>query len=676
VDGEVAGVTNDFGTALVGDRFAFGVGKPDTTIKSATAINDGRWHHVAAVRTRATGALELFVDGKREANGVGGKQALTAPPRLMVGQLQTGINPFQGSVADVRIYNRPLAATEVAALVGARDAGAAPGAGLIGWWRFNQDWQREQPQVAYEGKLLVPFPVESALSGVRRPLQPTQQLWYRRHFKAPDLKDGKRLLLHFGAVDWEPKVYVNGKLVGTHRGGYDAFSFDITDAVKAGSDNEIVVVVTDPTAGQRGKQNLGSMFSPGGIMYTPCSGIWQTVWLEPVPACRIEDLQITPDVDAGVLRLKVLAKGAGKEDKVEAVALGGGREVARATGQPGTELSLPLPKARLWTPDDPFLYDLKVKLGPDAVTSYFGMRKISLGKDARGITRMLLNGQFVFQVGTLDQGYWPDGIYLAPTDEALRFDVEMMKKLALNMARKHVKVEPQRWYYWCDKLGLLVWQDMPSGFISRGGTAKKEGEPLSAEVARQFKTELKAMIDQHRNHPSIIMWVVFNEAWGQHDTAALTQWTKELDPTRLVSNASGWFDRNCGDILDLHKYPGPGSPKPEPLRAAVLGEFGGLGLPVKDHVWTEKSWGYKGMASKEELTRTYVDLWRKVWQLKDDPGLCAAVYTQWTDVEAECNGLFTYDRKVMKLDAAQATAAHRGQFAAPLRKDSAKAGGR
>jgi hypothetical protein len=666
VDGEVAGVTDDFGTALVGDSFALGVGKPDTTITSTTAINDGRWHHVAATRSRTTGSIQVFVDGKPEASGKAGTQALSAPPHLTIGRLQTDINPFKGSLADVRIYERVLTDDELATLSRSTGKETAAG-GLVGWWRLNEDWKKFQPMptsatVIYEGKILVPFPIESALSGVRRALQPTHALWCRRTFKAPDLKDGKRLLLHFGAADWETKIYVNGKLVGEHRGGYDSFSFDITDFLNAEGDNELVVVIYDPTCGQRGKQNLASMFNPGGIMYTPCSGIWQTVWLEPVPACRIEELQITPDVDAGVLRLKVIAKGQPKGAPAKAVASAGGRVVATAGGEPGTELILPIKDAHLWSPDDPFLYDLKIKLGPDEVTSYFGMRKVSLGKDERGITRILINGKFIFQVGVLDQGYWPDGIYTAPTDEALRFDVEMMKKLGLNMARKHVKVEPERWYYWCDKLGLLVWQDMPSGDVSRGSNEKKEGVALTPEIGRQFKAELKAMIDQHKNHPSIIMWVVFNEGWGQHDTVHMTKWAKELDPTRLVSNASGWHDRACGDIVDMHNYPGPGSPRPEAARAAVLGEFGGLGLPVKGHVWTEKSWGYRNMPSREALTSSYVDLWRKAWQLKDDPGLSAAVYTQWTDVEAECNGLYTYDRKVLKVDANRAAEAHRGRF--------------
>jgi hypothetical protein len=661
VDGEVAGVTDDFGTALVGGAFALGVGKPDTTIRSTTSINDGRWHHVAAVRSRATGAIRVFVDGKAEAAGTAGKQALTAPQGLRIGQLQTGINPFRGGLADVRIYDRVLSAEEIAALGW---PGAKAGAGLVGWWRFDQDWKQAEPKVTYQGKILVPFCVESALSGVRRPLMPWQRLYYRRKFTPPDLAGGKRLLLHFGAVDWQAKVYINGKLVGGHKGGYDAFTLDITDAVKPGAENEIVVVVFDPTNGTRGKQNLASFFNPGGIFYTPCSGIWQTVWLEAVPARRIDELRLTPDVDGGALRLTVVAKGPGPEAQVEATALAGGKEVARARGRPGAELVLPIKDARLWTPDDPFLYDLKVKMGADEVTSYFGMRKVSLGKDAKGITRILLNGKFVFQAGVLDQGYWPDGIYTAPSDAALRFDVETMRKLGLNMARKHVKVEPERWYYWCDKLGLLVWQDMPSGDVSRGNDAKKDGVALTAEAGRQFEAELRALVEQHRNHPSIIMWVVFNESWGQHDTARLTKLVKDLDPSRLVSNASGWHDRRCGDVIDLHSYPGPDSPRPEPLRAAVLGEFGGLGLAVPGHTWTKKTWGYKGAASPQALTRDYVKLWRKVWQLKDDPGLCAAVYTQWTDVETECNGLWTYDRAILKVDAKAAAEAHRGRFEA------------
>ncbi len=658
VDGECAGVTDDFGTALVGDHFALGVGKPDKTIRSTTPINDGRWHHVAAVRIRGTGAVRVYVDGKREAEGTGGTQALTAPMQLAIGQLQTGLNRFRGRLADVRIYDRPLPDADIGTLAGPDGTRVGKSAGLVGWWRFDADWKRVEGKVTYEGKILVPFPVESALSGARKPLLPSQLLYYHRTFTPPDLKGGKRLLLHFGAVDWEAKVYVNGKLIGEHRGGFDAFTLDITDALKDG-ENDLVVIVFDPTGGQRGKQNLASMLQPGGILYTPCSGIWQTVWLEAVPARRIDALELTPDVDAGLLRLKVKSAGAGPDNEVEAVARAGPHEVARVRGAADTLLELPIKDARLWSPDDPFLYDLQVKLGQDEVSSYFGMRKVALGKDDKGITRILLNGKFVFQVGVLDQGYWPDGIYTAPTDAALRFDVEQMRKLGFNMSRKHVKVEPQRWYYWCDKLGLLVWQDMPSGYVSQGTNKEKDGPAISAAAGEQFKQELRAMIEQHRNHPSIILWVVFNEGWGQHDTVALTRWAKELDPTRLVSNASGWHDRRCGDILDVHDYPGPSSPRPEPARAAVLGEFGGLGLALPGHTWTKASWGYKGAANQEELTRAYGALWDKVWRLKDDPGLSAAVYTQWTDVETECNGLWTYDRKVLKIDAGRLREAHR-----------------
>jgi hypothetical protein len=330
-------------------------------------------------------------------------------------------------------------------------------------------------------------------------------------------------------------------------------------------------------------------------------------------------------------------------------------------------LKLAVKDVKPWTPETPFLYDLTIELKSDGkvvdeVKSYFGMRKIALGKDEKGIQRLMLNNKPVFQVGTLDQGFWPDGLYTAPTDEALRFDIEAHKKLAFNMLRKHVKVEPERWYYWCDKLGLLVWQDMPSGNCSKANNKDKDGVAVSPEVNAQFETELTALVQKHWNHPCIVMWVPFNEAWGQFDTPRIVDLIKKLDPTRLVDNISGWFDRNCGDVIDMHNYPGPGSPKPEENRAAVLGEFGGLGLGVDGHTWTNKTWGYQGMASAKALTKRYVGLYRKVWQLRDDPGMCASVYTQITDVETECNGIYTYDRAVLKLDPEMAAAAHKNQF--------------
>ena len=563
---------------------------------------------------------------------------------------------------------------------------------LNGLWDYAiTDKDAAKPE-KFEGQILVPYPVESALSGVKREFTPKDRLWYHRSLAAPDLAGGKRLLLHFGAVDHDAVVWVNGKEIGTHQGGYDAFSFDITDALRPGAANDLTVAVLDATGANgepHGKQTVNAIQHPGGIMYTPCSGIWQTVWLEPVPATSIASLTLTPDVDAGTLRVTVNLSGPSAGPLgFEAIALDGDREVARGGGDCGVTY-LHIPHAKLWWPDKPFLYDLKVSLvrggqTVDTVKSYFGMRKISLGKDASGFMRILLNGKFVFQSGPLDQGFWPDGIYTAPTDEALRYDIEITKKLGFNMARKHVKVEPERWYYWCDRLGLLVWQDMPAGgggkayeppnrehakdkaaeAKARKALAKDhDGVPASPEKAGQFEKELTRMVQEHWNHPSIIMWVVFNEGWGQYDTARLTGKVKDLDPSRLVSNASGWTDRNVGDIVDMHNYPGPGCPASEPVRAAVLGEFGGLGLAVEGHTWVEKTWGYRGMSSQKALTRKYLDLWRKAQQLRDEAGLCAAVYTQITDVETECNGLLTYDRKVVKVDLDQVAAGvGRGEF--------------
>jgi hypothetical protein len=526
---------------------------------------------------------------------------------------------------------------------------------LNGLWDYAIAGRDAEMPSEWAGRILVPFPIESALSGVMKRVDEKSRLWYRRTFEIPgDWRSG-RVLLHFGAVDWEATVFVNGKGIGVHRGGYDEFSFDITDALKPGGPQEIAVAVFDPTEGgqPRGKQ----VRKPGGIWYTPSTGIWRTVWLEPTPRGYIADLRTTPDIDAGVLRLAVEAKGVGAASTIEAVASAAGKEVGRASGKPGGEFQIPIKNAHLWSPDDPFLYDLKVALienggAVDSVASYFGMRKIALGKDDKGITRLMLNGKFVFHVGPLDQGFWPDGLYTAPTDEALRFDIEMTKKFGFNATRKHVKVEPERWYYWCDKLGLLVWQDMPSS------------NNRTDEDKKQFERELEALVRTHWNHPSIVMWVVFNEGWGQYDTERLTKWVKELDPSRLVNNASGWTDKKVGDVFDKHDYPGPSSPTPEPDRAAVLGEFGGLGLPVEGHLWTNKSWGYKGMEHAQALTRQYVELLRKVWALKDDPGLCAAIYTQITDVETETNGLMTYDR-VVKPDLEKVAAANRGNVPPP-----------
>ncbi|HEV3118286.1 MAG TPA: glycoside hydrolase family 2 TIM barrel-domain containing protein, partial [Gemmataceae bacterium] len=462
------------------------------------------------------------------------------------------------------------------------------------WLNLNGVWQLaiagkdEAPPFGKDlpESILVPFPVESALSGV---MKHAERLWYRRTFTVPSAWNGKRVLLHFGAVDWEATLWLNGKELGKHAGGYDPFSFDLTEALKTSGEQELVVGVWDPT--DKGTQPRGKQVNrPGGIFYTPTTGIWQTVWLEPVPKASIRSLEITPDVEANRVTIQVNVDGPADELSVgygidvpaepgkTAVGIAGGAPVVNKPFQ----ILLPASaKAMLWTPDTPRLFGLRINLlgkngdirkPLDTVESYFGMRKIAIGKDEHEVTRILLNGKFIFQLGPLDQGFWPDGLYTAPTDEALRYDIEVTKKLGFNMCRKHVKVEPERWYYWCDKLGLLVWQDMPSGDRS---VAPGKGEiTRSPESARQFERELKSLIDAHLNHPSIIMWVVFNEGWGQYDTSRVTNWVKSYDPTRLANCASGWNDMAVGDVHDIHVYPGPGSPVPETGRAAVLGEFG------------------------------------------------------------------------------------------------------
>jgi hypothetical protein len=536
---------------------------------------------------------------------------------------------------------------------------------LNGLWDFSITGKDEARPETFSQQILVPFPVESALSGAMKTVTEVDRLWYRRTFEIPrDWKD-QRVLLHFGAVDFETTVWVNGKQVGSHRGGYDPFTFDITEAVQRSGENEVVVAVLDPTDAStqpRGKQ----VRKPDkGIFYTATSGIWQTVWLEPVPRSYIRSLKLNTDLPQKALLVNVASSGASPGHSIEVEVLHAGRQVASAHGKSGRDLSVSIPEARLWSPEDPFLYDLKVTLREgrrtvDSVNSYAGLRKVALGKDEKGITRLFLNDQPYFMVGPLDQGFWPDGLYTAPTDEALRYDIEVTRKLGFNMARKHVKIEPARWYYWADKLGLLVWQDMPSGdkFI-RARDADIQRTP---ESAAQFEIELRAMIDAHYNSPSIVMWVVFNEGWGQYDTARLANWVKGYDTTRLVNSVSGWADRSVGDVHDMHRYPGPGSPAPESTRAAVLGEFGGLGFKVDGHTWAGNTWGYRGMETLEKLTRQYGKLWRGIYDLKKSPGMSAAVYTQTTDVEYEGNGLLTYDRAVIKMPVNLVSNANQGRF--------------
>lgn len=540
---------------------------------------------------------------------------------------------------------------------------------LNGQWKYAIRPKSDSQPKTFDGHILVPFCVESALSGVQKAVGPGKRLWYKRSFDIPKKWSNKRILLHFGAVDWETNVWVNGRHIGSHRGGYDPFSFDITDALKNDGTQEIVVSVWDPA--DEGYQPRGKQVQkPRGIWYTSVTGIWQTVWLEPVNAAYIKSIKIVPDIDAEAARITVFCSDAAVNHTVESETTTGLFKVISRTA-PRQTIKLTIKNPKLWSPDRPFLYDLKVTLKDsngkklDEVGSYFGMRKISLGKSKDGITRMMLNNEFVFQFGLLDQGWWPDGLYTAPTDEALRYDIEVTKKLGLNLARKHVKIEPARWYYWCDKLGLLVWQDMPSGdeYIDRD-------EPdiqRSRESAEQFKLELTCMIDNLRNHPSIIVWVPYNEGWGQYDTPGISRMIKEYDPTRLVNSASGWADRGVGDIHDIHAYPGPAIPEPEVRRAIVLGEFGGLGLPVEGHTWQERdNWGYRNFRTAKELTNAYELLIRNLYPMIDK-GLSAAVYTQTTDVEIEVNGMMTYDRAVIKMDVKQAKRINQG-YLPPIMK--------
>jgi len=554
------------------------------------------------------------------------------------------------------------------------------------WMNLNGLWQyaildRAMTAVSsWDGEILVPFAVESALSGVKRTLLPSQRLWYRRSFIVPRDWSGSHVLLHFGAVDFEADVWVNAQKVGSHRGGYLPFSFDITDALKAG-ENSIIVSVWDPSdAGQqeRGKQVL----KPYGIWYTPVSGIWQTVWLEPVPEVSLNNLKITPDIDQSVVTIEPLLHGEGGMLTIEAEVLAGKKVVARAEAPAGGKLVLPIPEPRLWNPQDPFLYPLHVKLTQgdrviDEVESYFAMRKFSITKDDGGHPRIALNNRPLFMYGPLDQGYWPDGLYTAPTDEALLFDIEFTRKLGCNFIRKHIKVEPMRWYYHCDRLGMIVWQDMPNGgrpvddltstlamwaslprndrlFLKSFG---REDE----EVRAQYKSDLQGMIDHLYSVPSIALWVVFNEGWGQFDSRRISKWVKEYDPTRPVDATSGWFDHGGGDFLSRHQYVLKlRKPVRHDRRCFILSEFGGYSQTVPEHVWNaDKKFGYRFYESKEVLTEAYVHLLEDELRPLIAKGLAAAVYTETTDVEIEINGFLTYDREMEKMDTERIAAVHK-----------------
>jgi hypothetical protein len=550
---------------------------------------------------------------------------------------------------------------------------------LNGLWDYAITAQGAAQPTKWDGQILVPFCIESALSGVGKHLTSKQVLWYSRSFEVPPGWKGKRVLLHFEAVDWHTTVTVNGKeqqVLGDkdadgHSGGSDPFSFDITDVLKEGK-NELLVRVWDPTdssAQPRGKQ----VQKPGGIWYTPVSGIWQTVWMEPVnKPGHITGLTIDTDIEKNEVTVAVAISQTLGNTATSIEVFDGEKLVARDSGL-DSKYTLKIPGAKHWTPDTPHLYQLRIHIGgmlvtsgTDQILSYFAMRKISTAKDDKGIMRLMLNNKPLFQIGPLDQGWWPDGLLTPPSDEAMKYDLEVLKKIGFNMLRKHIKVEPARYYHHCDRLGLLVWQDMPSGGVPARGQFIAPNAPEDAKFTdgekKQFRKELKAMIDARRFFPCIVVWVPFNEGWGQHDTNDILKWVKEYDPTRLVNGPSGWADRGFGDMKDAHIYPGPGMFPVMPDRVSVLGEFGGLGLPLKGHLWKETdNWGYRTFKTTEELRDNYHLLMRRLHPLIGK-GLSAAVYTQTTDVEVEVNGVMTYDREVIKLDVAETAKWHKALF--------------
>lgn len=593
------------------------------------------------------------------------------------------------------------------------------------WINLNGQWDyairpkiEAQPD-SMDGKILVPFAVESRLSGVARKVGPDDRIWYRRSFEVPADWAGQRVVLHFGAVDFEAHVLVNGGVVGSHRGGSDTFDFDITDYLKPGA-NDLVVQVTDPTSAgpqPRGKQQL----DPKSIWYTPVSGIWQTVWLEPVPKLHIENVNVTPDIDADLLDVDVaLNRSASDQDAVRITARADGKVVSSKLIRANRRTQLPVPNARLWSPDNPYLYDLDVelvKVAPpfdqanasqhrpngerddtllteveaqayararvngapvDVVHGYFAMRKSSLGKGPiPGQPVLLLNNKPLFQNGTLDQGWWPDGLLTPPSEDAIAFELDFLKKSGFNMLRKHIKVEPAQYYYLADKMGILIWQDMPSGeeedsldqFVRQ---ASNDEVLFPTRVSDEFEYELLRMISDLRNHPSIVTWVVNNEGWGQYASTRLAKAVKALDPSRVVNKTSGWLDTgdDGSDIFDIHTYEDvPHVPTRQTHRAIVIGEYGGIGLPIEGHLWfpANRNWGYQTAKDQGDYQQRYQRKFSEIIRQAREVGLSASVYTQTTDVEGEINGLLTYDREQSKLPASAFSRIH-----APLFEDAAK----
>ena len=586
---------------------------------------------------------------------------------------------------------------------------------LNGLWEYSVRNRTAPPPSGYDGQILVPFCLESTLSGVGIGISPDQRIWYRRMFTVPPHWEGKRVILNFGAVDYEATVWINQALVGSHKGGFDSFSFDISDYLQ-NEENEIQVSVWDPTNSAEiptGKQRL----SPQGIWYTPVSGIWQTVWLEPVHQdLSIADLRITPDIDSGTVTIESFTDLIIGGDKyaVRLTVKKDGKTLSSAVSRINRKISLKIDTPELWSPGNPVLYGLEADLyeindpfagqkeevgednfrlvrhgrseseayknaeltgSPlDNVTSYFGMRKISLGPGNRdGQPEMLLNNEPLFHNGTLDQGWWPDGLHTPPSDEAMIFELHYLKDSGFNILRKHIKVEPARYYYHCDRLGIMVWQDMPSSVSHPKGeesdqyvNSRSHDEMLKKpESAEQYEHELRSMINGLYNHPSIVMWVVFNEGWGQFDTCRLNNWVKNLDPSRLTNSSSGWVLMDCGDVYDIHTYDTvPRVPPNRESQAVVVGEYGGIGYAVEGHLWNPemRNWGYQKYNSEAELVSAYRVKFNEIIRQVKDVGISGAIYTQTSDVEGEVNGLLTYDRRVIKIPAEELKKIHEGAF--------------
>ncbi|MGW7049881.1 PA14 domain-containing protein [Streptomyces avermitilis] len=635
---------------------------PATVLDHLTVTSGGKWP-LSSVKTDPSDARALLVGlgepvvGNKAGTAKGGVNVTYDGKGALSDTSGTPVKAFWSSGPNKSTYELR---TKWADQVGPKNAlpeYPRPQLTRKAWQNLNGTWQFAAAKAGEEPptgrnlaeKILVPYPVESQLSGIERH---EDRMWYRRTFTVPanwKVGHGKRLRLNFGAVDWQSEVYVNGTKVAEHKGGYDKFSADVTDALKPGRTQELIVGVYDPTDAQGGENPpLGKQrLDPSGIWYTPSSGIWQTVWMEPVAADHVDTLKLTPDV--GTSTLTVEPKGVPDGLPVTATAYDGKKKVATVRGRTGTPLTLKLAQPRLWSPDDPFLYDLKVDVGADRVGSYFGMRSIAVEK-IDGTPRTVLNGKPVFMMATLDQGFWPDGLHTAPTDDALAHDLKMHKQMGFNSVRKHIKVEPDRWFYWADRLGLLVWQDMP---------AMTAGVNPNAASRAEYEREMKQLIDEHISSPSLVMWVTFNEGWGQYDEARIADQAKAWDPTRLVNSMSGLnlgADGGTGDIMDEHGYPSPAlPPHPDGRRALVSGEYGGLGLGVPGHAWSVQM-SYVDV-DPAAYTDTYLARLDEVRRLACQGGN-GAVYTQISDVEGELNGLMTYDRKIVKPDVQRLRTAH------------------